>query len=95
MKGTKRPKRRARRRAKREYWNYLDRLAQAKIDRSYIASAESWGGTRCPGCGISVRPSWIVPYHANLGGIIISGQTLACQGIGKSQVKCPGERDWW
>jgi hypothetical protein len=95
MKGSKRPNRRANRRARREYLDNLDAIALRQIRASYVANIESWGGTRCPGCGISVRPSWIMPWAIHGPGIYMHGQYLACTGIGRSQVKCPGEREWY
>lgn len=94
MKGNKRSRRRANRQARRDYWDRLDREALIKIRCNYVANSNSWGGTRCVGCGIRVRPSWIVPWAIYGKGIIMHGETLACQGIGRSMVRCPGERDW-
>jgi hypothetical protein len=94
MRGFKRRNRKQRWRSRFEKWAKLDEIALKKIKASYMASACSWGGNRCPGCGIDVRPSWIVPWVMRGPGMIMHGQTFACDSIGRSQVKCPGERDW-
>ncbi len=97
MRGYKRSNRRNKREARRLFWekmNELDKEAYRLINRSFNASAETWGGTRCPGCGIPVRPSWVTPWTISGPRVWMHGVTAACQGLGKDFVKCPGERDW-
>jgi hypothetical protein len=57
----KRSKRRNRWRLKAKL-RELDQLSLNRIKQSYMASATTWGGTRCPDCGIQVRPHWLT-YH--------------------------------
>lgn len=94
----KRQKRRNRHQVKQRR-RILDKIAQKQICRSYNLSAASWGGTRCPGCGINIRPyqlldadfsSTLVDEHGKWAGHI-SGYSLPCDNV----KKCPGERDWW
>ena len=90
------------RRSRRNAWRVkarydrLDDAALIKIRRSLIYSEASYGGTRCPGCGISVRPHWVEPFTARIGGatILIHGQPNACDGAGAKFINCPGERSW-
>jgi hypothetical protein len=87
-----RPKRRNRWRLK-AYMNKLDAIALKKINASYVSASSTWGGSRCSGCGINVRPHWVVPWvwdgRCPAGSWRSFGQTFACD-----RVKCPGERDW-
>lgn len=39
-----------------EYKRSLDTIAKAKIHENMIWSMNTWGGTRCPGCGLNCRP---------------------------------------
>ena len=76
----------------------LDAIAKIRIHRNYNLSQTSWGGTRCPGCGITIRPCLLI--DADLSGTLvnekgkwvghISAYRLPC----KKVKKCPGERDW-
>ena len=76
----------------------LDSIAKKQIYRSYNLFMASWGGTRCPGCGIDIRPYQLL--GADFSGTLvdeqgrwaghISGHFLPC----KKVKKCPGERDW-
>ena len=50
----KRQKRRNRHKIK-QYLRKLDGIAEAQIRQSYNLFMDSWGGTRCPGCGLSIR----------------------------------------
>ena len=85
----KRSKRRNRWRLK-AHLKRLDTIALARINASYSAATQTWGGTRCPGCGIGVRPHWVVPWSRRVGGGIMHGQTTACD-----RVRCPGECEWY
>lgn len=85
-------------RRKRYQLRKLDSIALKQIRNSYNLCANSWGGTRCPGCGINIRPyqllgtdfsGTLVDEHGNWTGHI-SGYLLPC----KKVKKCPGERDW-
>lgn len=93
-------KRRRDRGRKRQNWqavlSRLDAIASEKIRNSLSLSAATWGGTRCPGCGIAVeRPHWIAPFSIAWQGGRVFGQGNACQGLGKNFVRCPGENDNW
>lgn len=77
----------------------LDGIAKKQIHRSYNLFMASWGGTRCPGCGINIRPRQLL--NADFSGTLvdeygnwtghISGYLLPC----KKVKKCPGERNWF
>lgn len=94
---SKRQKRRNRHQLKRSL-RELDSIAQKQIHNNYNLYADSWGGNRCPGCGISVRPHQLI----NLGyshtlvdkdgkwAGHIGGFDLPCDRV----KRCPGERDW-
>ena len=93
----KRQKRRNRHKVK-NLLRRLDLIAKRQIYKSYILSAASWGGTRCPGCGMTIRPYYLldadfsttlVDEHGKWAGHI-SGYSLPCDKV----KKCPGERDW-
>lgn len=93
----KRQKRRNRHHLKQEL-RKLDAIALKQIRNSYNLSSSSWGGTRCPGCGISIRPCQLlnadfsrtlVDQHGKWVGHI-SGHFLPC----KKVKSCPGEKDW-
>lgn len=45
---------------RREELRALDAIALKRIQKSYIASSSTWGGSRCPDCGIQVRPCLLV-----------------------------------
>ena len=76
----------------------LDAIAKKQIHRSYNLFMASWGGTRCPGCGINIRPRQLL--NADFSGTLvdeqgkwaghISGYSLPCKNV----KKCPGEKDW-
>jgi hypothetical protein len=77
----------------------LDSIAKNQIYRNYNLFMASWGGTRCPGCGIDIRPyqllgadfsGTLVDEYGNWTGHI-SGYLLPC----KKVKKCPGERNWF
>lgn len=40
-----------------------------RIHRNYNLSQASWGGTRCPGCGITIRPCLLI--DADLSGTLV------------------------
>ena len=94
----KRQKRRNRRHQIKQRLRELDAIASKQIHRSFNLSMDSWGGTRCPGCGINIRPhqlldadfsGTLVDEHGRWAGHI-SGHSLPCDKV----KKCPGERDW-
>jgi hypothetical protein len=89
-----RQRRRNRARSRIQKQAIADQKALKSIKNSYSASAASWGGTRCPGCGIPARPAWVAPFVEILPNGRIHGQHTICSGPGKTLVKCPGERDW-
>lgn len=86
----------------REYMSRLDKINEAKIDKSFGMSMSTWGGNRCSGCGIQVRPAhltdkrlgeplghgWLVKDGKTVGHISFS--PTACDWI-----NCPGEVDDW
>jgi hypothetical protein len=93
----KRSKRRNRHQLKQQL-RELDAIASKQIHNSYNLSSASWGGSRCPGCGIGIRPCQLlnadfsrtlVDEHSRWVGHI-SGHFLPC----KKVKRCPGERDW-
>lgn len=67
-----------------------DKESSAQINRSYMWSADTWGGTRCPGCGVAVRPHWLVDYTFSLPGMHFDGHGIDCSKVGN----CKGECDW-
>jgi hypothetical protein len=76
----------------------LDAVAKKQIHRSYNLFMDSWGGTRCPGCGINIRPHQLLDTDFSGTGVDergkltvhISGYLLPCENV----TKCPGEKDW-
>ena len=99
-KSTKTLSKRQARRQRGKQRQYLNKLAEQKIRQSYLWSAATWGGTKCPGCGIDVaEPRYLI--HTNqsrfgsLGGygIHITAFGNACEGGGA--IKCPGENPDW
>lgn len=84
-----RPKIKARLRA-------LDQEVLGRIRKSYLWSMGTWGGTRCGGCGVQVRPHWL----CDLSGFLVdennkvTGHVTAFDTACKYVKKCPGERDW-
>ena len=62
---SKRSRRRNRWRKKLEL-RILDEIALKAIHKSYMFSACTWGGTRCPDCGVAVRPHWLADYSGEL-----------------------------
>ena len=73
----------------------LDAKVLQAIRGNIMWSMSTWSGTRCPGCGIPVRPHWLTD---NSGELIMSGQVVGfIDGFGAAcdYVKnCPGEREW-
>lgn len=76
----------------------LDTIAQQQIYKSYNLCMDSWGGSRCPGCGQNIRPymlldcdfsSTLVDENGKWAGHI-SGCSLPCDRV----KRCPRERDW-
>lgn len=53
-------KHRRNRHKKKQYLRYMDILMLNKLKHSYNKSMASWGGTRCPGCGKSIRPAYLL-----------------------------------
>lgn len=92
----KRQKRRHRHALKQQL-RRLDEIAKKRIHQNYNLFFASWGGTRCPGCGITIRPHKLI--GCDFSGCFtvdgkttghISGFTYPCNKV----KKCPGERDW-
>ena len=82
---------RRRRQLKKAALRELDRIAQERIDKSFRVSAETWGGTRCSGCGVAVRAHHLSgPFAAYIGACRVSLCPTAC-----GYINCPGERDDW
>ncbi len=81
---------RKRRRERQQRKNLLDVIALKKIQSNMLWSMETWGGTRCGGCGVKVRPHWLV----NLSGPVGSGWITAF-GYACDRTKCPGENPDW
>lgn len=87
---------RTRRRQRAKHKVLLDAIALKKICANYLWSMETWGGTRCGGCGKEVRPHWLTnlsgPLNVDesIGWITAFGYT--CH---KGQVKCPGKNPNW
>lgn len=86
----------------REYMSRLDKIAQAKIDRSFMSSMATWGGTRCSGCGIQVRPAHLTDKRLRqpLGHAWIVGDgkvvgTATFSPTACDWISCPGEVDNW
>lgn len=94
---TKRSHRRTRH-LKRLQLQKLDRQIKARINRSYIAAMETWGATRCPDCGIQVRPHWLV--YPGEGQIIEDGKVIGFITMGvlppcDRAKECKGETPNW
>ena len=69
----------------------LDEKALNAIKRSYMWYMDTWGGTRCPNCGLAVRPHWLT----NLSGHLKDGYITAF-GVDCSFVKnCKGDKPDW
>lgn len=74
----------------------LDEQALTRIRKSFSWSMETWGGTRCGGCGIPVRPHWL----CNLSSFVTDDQGrvvghITAFGWACDYIKnCPGEREW-
>lgn len=68
----------------------LDKLALGRIHSSYMWSADTWGGTRCPDCGVAVRPRWLVDYTSSGPGFHLDGHGIDCSKVGN----CKGPCDW-
>jgi hypothetical protein len=76
----------------------LDAIAKKQINNNYNLAASSWGGNRCPGCGITIRPHYLLnadisctwaDENGRWAGHI-SAYKLPCKNV----KKCPGERNW-
>ncbi len=78
---------------------HLDELASARIKRNYMASSTTWGASRCPDCGIQVRPHWfyypgegrIVDKDGKVVGFISMGVAPPCE----RAKACKGENPDW
>ena len=68
----------------------LDKAASDRICRNMLWAMSTWGGTRCPDCGIAVRPNWL----ANLSGPVQNGWITAFAPACGYVKKCPGRRSW-
>lgn len=69
----------------------LDQKSLNAINKSYMWYMDIWGGTRCPKCGLGVRPHWLT----NLSGRIPKGYITAF-GVNCQMVKnCIGEKPDW
>jgi hypothetical protein len=76
----------------------LDELALKSIRKSYMFSACTWGGTRCPDCGVAVRPHWLADYSGRIvntetGQVTghFSGFGIDCSKVGNCKNR---EYDW-
>lgn len=93
--GVKRQKRRTRY-IERKRLQELDAIALQKIQASFGWSMDTWGGSRCPGCGLGVRPHWLEnlshSWYSDDGKFQghITAYRTACHKI----KNCPGKRDW-
>jgi len=90
-------KRESKRKRRRRRWKVkqnlkaLDEKALSAIRKSYMWYMDSWGGTRCPYCGLAVRPHWLT----NLSGFTDYGHVTAF-GVDCSLVKnCKGDKPNW
>jgi hypothetical protein len=81
---------RARRRQRQRRKNDLDAFTLKKIGKNILWSMATWNGSRCPGCGIKVRPHWLVNYSGSFLGGWMTAFGSACR-----RTKCPGENPDW
>lgn len=81
---------RRRRRQRQHRKNQLDALALKRIRANMLWSMETWGGSRCGGCGVKVRPHWLINYSGKFGNGWITAFGYACH-----KTKCPGENTNW
>jgi hypothetical protein len=92
---SKRSYRRIRHKVK-EHKRNLDIIAKAKIQESMIWSMDTWGGTRCPGCGLNCRPH----HLTNLSNFLVNENNkvighYTAYGDACSYIKCKGLKEWW
>lgn len=64
-----------------------DALALQKINNSYLLSAASWGGYRCPDCGKAIRPHQLVNVSGRIGDGYIDGCYAQHEG-------CAPDKNW-
>jgi hypothetical protein len=83
--------------------NRLDRYVLARIDKSYMWSSCSWGGSRCPGCGKKIRPHLLMNYSncywtkgddGKIHPAWLTAYGYACDSI-FFKGKCPGINENW
>lgn len=72
----------------------LDLIAAAAIKKSMLWSMSTYGGSRCPGCGLTCRTHHLADLSGNIGGsgkdaIFIEAFEGAC-----AFIKCKGEKEW-
>lgn len=79
----------------------LDQVVLKRIKKSYNFSISTWGGTRCPGCGMHVRPAYLDNYDAHFYDPEtkkwcghMHGVINACESK-YFKSKCPGEKEWF
>lgn len=81
---------RARRRQRAYKKILLDKIALAMIRANMLWSMETWGGTRCGGCGKKARPHWLLNYSGYYGNAWVTAFGYICH-----KTKCPGEDPEW
>lgn len=71
---------------------YANERAKKIINKSMLWSSMTWGGTRCPGCGVKTEPR----YHLgnNLSRSFPGGHLTAFLPV-CDRVRCPGEDPDW
>lgn len=102
---TPKRQRRRKRHLLKEELRVLDNYVLNKLKHNYTLSMSSWGGTKCPGCGINIRPAYLadIDYSGSIyekiedGRYRVTGHISAYGNACDSSYfkgKCPGERDW-
>lgn len=78
----------------------FDQIAIAKIQRSMLWSMETWGGDRCAGCGLKVKPrcqidmgGWFENEQGQRTGVFHAFGNACNSSLFFG--KCPGENPNW